>query len=44
MVNYKIVKHCRRCKVRYVVMKGQNRKNYCDDCQKKLDKENSSEE
>ena len=37
MVDYKIVKFCRLCKVRYVVPKSESKKNYCDACQIKMD-------
>ena len=40
MVEYKIVKYCRLCKTRYVVNKGESKKNYCDKCQAKFDKDN----
>ena len=43
MVDYRIVKFCRMCKVRYVVDKSESKKNYCDKCQKKMDKENDEE-
>ncbi|MFH1641788.1 MAG: hypothetical protein ABIC04_02720 [Nanoarchaeota archaeon] len=33
MVDYKIVKFCRRCKKRFVVSKAESKKNYCDDCE-----------
>jgi uncharacterized Fe-S radical SAM superfamily protein PflX len=39
MVDYRIVKYCRLCKKRFVVDKSENKKNYCDECQKKLDKD-----
>ena len=39
MVDYNIVKHCRYCRKRYVVPKCESKKNYCDDCQAKMDKE-----
>ena len=44
MINYKIVKYCRGCKVRFTVEKGESRKNYCNSCQKKIDKERNQEE
>ncbi|MFH1505638.1 MAG: hypothetical protein ABIE94_01465 [archaeon] len=37
MVEYKIVKHCRLCKERFVVQKGESKKNYCDKCIKRLE-------
>jgi len=37
MVDYKIVKYCRRCKKRYVVNKGEANKNFCDECQVIMD-------
>ena len=36
---YKIIKHCRLCKTRFVVAKGESGKNYCDSCLKKFEKE-----
>ena len=39
MVAYKIVKFCRACRKRYVVDKGESKKNYCDECQAKYEKE-----
>ena len=39
MIDYQIVKHCWLCKKRFVVNKSEAKKNYCDECQKKLDKE-----
>ena len=41
MIDYQIVKYCRMCKKRFVVNKTEARKNYCDECQKKLDKEDN---
>lgn len=38
MVDYKIVKYCRLCKKRFVVSKGESRKNYCDKCQLRIEK------
>jgi hypothetical protein len=39
MVDYKIVKYCRSCKKRFVVNKGESKKNFCDNCQVKFNKE-----
>jgi len=41
MIDYKIIKYCRICRKRYVVMKGEAKKIFCVECQKKLDKERS---
>ena len=35
MVEYKIVKFCRICRKRFVVQKGESKRNCCDDCQPK---------
>ena len=42
MVDYKIIKYCRLCRKRFVVNKGESKKNYCDDCQLKIDKEQNN--
>ncbi|MBU1975777.1 MAG: hypothetical protein KKG59_05220 [Nanoarchaeota archaeon] len=34
MIDYRIIKHCRLCKIRFVVNKDQSKKNYCDKCEK----------
>jgi len=39
MVDYKIVKHCIWCRKRFVVHKSEAKKNYCDTCQVKVNKE-----
>ena len=39
MIDYKIIKFCRICKKRYIVKKGENKKIYCDECQKRIDEE-----
>jgi len=36
MVDYNIVKYCRLCKKRFVVPKGESKKNFCDVCQIKM--------
>ena len=36
MADYKLVKHCRLCKARFVVDRGQARVIYCTKCQKKV--------
>jgi hypothetical protein len=38
MADYQIVKFCRMCRKRYLVGKGESKKNYCDKCQPKADK------
>lgn len=38
MVEYNIVKHCGLCKKRYVINRKDAKKNYCDDCQIKINK------
>ena len=43
MVDYNIVKECRSCKVTYVVSKGESKKNFCDTCQARIDKEKKEE-
>ena len=42
MADYRIIKYCRLCKKRFVVNKGESKKNYCDDCQLKMDKEQNN--
>ena len=44
MVEYNIVKYCNYCKKRFVVGKGDKRKVYCDNCQKKADKHKAKNE
>ncbi len=39
LADYKIVKHCFGCRKRFVVNKGESKKNYCDACQEKYYKE-----
>ncbi len=39
MANYKIVKYCGMCKKRFVVQKGESKRIYCDDCQKRLEEQ-----
>ena len=36
MVDYRIVKYCGLCKVRFVVNKGENKKIYCETCYQKV--------
>lgn len=43
MADYKIVKHCRLCKVRYVVARSESKKNYCDRCQQMMYPDNRKE-
>lgn len=38
MMSYRIVKYCRACKKRYLVDKGESKKNYCEDCHEKVQK------
>ncbi len=38
MVDYKIVKFCRWCRKRFVVKKGESKKQYCDKCEKLVQK------
>ena len=38
MITYRIVKYCRSCRKRYLVNKGESKKNYCDDCHDKVQK------
>jgi len=35
MVEYNIVKHCILCKARFVVGRGQAKRNYCDACERR---------
>jgi|TARA_B100000315_G_scaffold260867_1_gene326581 uncharacterized Fe-S radical SAM superfamily protein PflX len=42
MIDYNIVKHCRWCKVRFVVNKKEAKKIFCDKCQIKANKEYGS--
>ena len=44
MVDYNIVKHCRMCRKRYVVNKSEAKKNYCDACQLRINKEHNNPE
>jgi len=44
MPEYQIVKHCRLCKERFVVGKGESKIYYCKKCQAKVDEYNQSEE
>jgi hypothetical protein len=39
MIDYKIIKYCILCRKRFVVRKGESKIRYCEECQKKLDKE-----
>ncbi|MDP2749399.1 MAG: hypothetical protein Q8O89_01040 [Nanoarchaeota archaeon] len=45
MIDYNIIKHCRGCRARFVVSKGESKKNYCDACQKRYmsEQKNSKE-
>ena len=36
MVNYKIVKYCRICKTRFVVMRDKSKVHLCEACLKRL--------
>ncbi|MBN2454118.1 hypothetical protein JXB11_01080 [Candidatus Woesearchaeota archaeon] len=38
MADYNIIKYCRACRKRFVVNKGESKKNYCNGCQIKMDK------
>jgi hypothetical protein len=37
-MSYRIVKYCRACKKRYLVEKGESKKNYCEDCHENVQK------
>jgi len=37
-MTYRIVKYCRACKKRYLVNKGESKKNYCEECHVKVKK------
>ena len=39
MVEYKIVKYCRMCRVRFTVGRRDSKMNFCEKCQKRVDKE-----
>ncbi|MFC1768611.1 hypothetical protein ACFLZX_02510 [Nanoarchaeota archaeon] len=43
MVDYKIVKNCMWCRKRFVVSKGEAKRYYCDECQIKVNKQQSEE-
>ena len=43
MADYNIIKFCRACRKRFVVSKGESKKNYCDVCQIRMDKERMNE-
>ncbi len=36
MAEYRLVKFCRLCKIRFVVEKSEAKKNYCDKCLKRI--------
>ncbi|MBW2984037.1 hypothetical protein KY361_02915 [Candidatus Woesearchaeota archaeon] len=42
MVEYNIVKYCRICRERFVVGRRESKKQFCDKCQVKVDKERKS--
>jgi ribosomal protein L37AE/L43A len=44
MVAYKIVKYCRMCKTRFVVMREESKINLCEDCRKRMAKIKEAEE
>ncbi len=37
-MDYKLVKHCRYCKKRFLADRGQSRRIYCNPCEKKVAK------
>ena len=41
MADYRIVKYCRKCNVRYLVNKGEDKKIFCKDCYAKKLKEDA---
>lgn len=44
MVEYRVVKYCRKCNKRYLVNKGEGRKIFCEDCFRKILKQKAKEE
>jgi len=38
MADYKTIVYCRACKARMVYMKGEIKKNYCENCIKRMNK------
>ncbi|HLC62438.1 MAG TPA: hypothetical protein VJI52_05475 [Candidatus Nanoarchaeia archaeon] len=38
MIDYKIIKFCKFCRVRFVVHKVESKRNLCKECQAKYDK------
>jgi len=42
-MTYRIVKYCRLCRKRYLVNKGESKKNYCEECHEKAKKEYASQ-
>jgi len=44
MVDYKIVKHCRLCRKRFVVNKGESKRIYCDECKLKIENQDNDME
>ena len=39
ITGYRIVKYCRTCRKRFLVNKGESKKNYCDECEAKFNSE-----
>lgn len=39
-MEYKMIKYCGVCRKKFFAMKGESKKRYCEECQKKIDKEN----
>ena len=39
ITGYRIVKYCRTCRKRFLVNKGESKKNYCDECEAKFNQE-----
>lgn len=43
MADYKTVQYCRLCKKRYIILSGERKTYYCDDCQKRIERLNKKE-
>jgi hypothetical protein len=43
MADYRIIKYCRMCKKRYIVEKGESKKDYCDECRERFLKQKEKE-
>jgi len=43
MVDYRIVKHCRLCRKRFLVNKGESKLIYCPPCQERVTRERQAQ-